>query len=193
VRSADVERELPNRLVVRVREHRPRLIVVTGGQLPADPTAHQAPDEPVLYYAAGTGELFARVGATDGRDLPYVTGLTAADFEAGDGFGPRGLHEVLNLLRVLNRRGGQFARISEINVDRQTGLTLMPADVPVAIELGWAGYGPKLRRLEAVLPRWIGREHEIRSVSVVFADEVIVRTRPATKGTKGQKTKARGV
>jgi cell division protein FtsQ len=178
VRSADVECELPDRVVVRVREHRPRLIVVTAGG-----------DEPVLYYAAGTGELFARVGMTDGRDLPYVTGLTAADFEGGDGFGPRALHQVLGLLRMLERRNGTVSRVSEINVDRQAGLTLMPADPPVAIELGWEEFGPKLRRLEAVLPRWVGREQDIRSVSCVFDDEVIVRTRADKKDQKGRKAR----
>jgi cell division protein FtsQ len=178
VRSAAVERELPDRVVVRVREHRPRLIVVTADD-----------GEPVLYYAAGTGELFARVGTTDGRDLPYVTGLTNADFEGGDGFGPRALHQVLGVLRMLGRRGGPVSRVSEIHVDRQAGLTLMPAEPPVAIELGWEEFGPKLRRLEAVLPRWTGREHEIRSVSCVFDDEVIVRTRPVQKNQKGRKAR----
>lgn len=182
VRSADVQRELPDRVVVRVREHRPRVIVVTVSET----------EEPVLYYAAGTGELFARVGETDGRDLPYVTGLVPADFEGGDGFGPRAIHEVLNLMRVLARRNGTVTRVSEVHVDRQGGLTLMPTEPPVAIELGWDEYGRKLRRLEAVLPRWLGREHEMRSVSVVFEDEVIVRTRVVEQ--KNQKArKARGV
>jgi len=177
VRSADVERELPDRLVVRVREHRPRLIVVTAG------------DEPVLYYAAGTGELFARVGATDGRDLPYVTGLTASDFEGGDGFGPRALHHALALIRVLARRSGTVTRVSEIHVDRQAGLTLIPTEPPVAIELGYEDFGRKLRRLDAVLPRWAGREHEIRSVSCAFEDEVIVRTRTDHKAQKHRKAR----
>jgi hypothetical protein len=69
--------------------------------------------------------------------------------------------------------------VSEINVDRTRGLTLLPVSPRVPVELGWGGYGAKLTRLPAVLRQWAGREAAITSVSVRFPDEVIVRTRAA--------------
>src|SRR4029450_489056 len=55
VRSASVRRELPDRVVVRVREYRPTAILVVGDAQPA------------LYYVASNGRIFASVGDTDGR------------------------------------------------------------------------------------------------------------------------------
>jgi hypothetical protein len=63
VRSASVHRELPDRVVVRLREYRPAAIVIV-------PEA-----QPSFFYVAANGRIFAPVGTTDGRDLPYITGL----------------------------------------------------------------------------------------------------------------------
>ncbi|MGH7895976.1 MAG: cell division protein FtsQ/DivIB [Candidatus Binatia bacterium] len=175
VRSATVRRELPNRIVLQVREHRPVAVLAV------------ADESPGLYYLAANGRIFAAVGANDVRDLPYVTGLGRRDLTGGEAFGPRAVRRALGLLRHAQRYP-QVGVVSEVHVDRAHGLTLMPTRPALPIEIGWGEYDEKLARLAEVLPRWAGRESELRGVSCLYDDEVILRTRAARGPKAGRKT-----
>jgi hypothetical protein len=164
VRSAAVRRELPNRVVLQVREHRPAAIVATD-----EPTA--------LYYVSANGRIFAPVAPGDSHDFPYLTGLQAADLSGQSAYGPRAVRRSLALLRLLGRGTAGLGSVSEIHIDRTTGFTLMPVQPPVPVELGWEQIALKLERLGRVLPLWVGREAEMTGVSCFFDDQVIVRTR----------------
>ncbi len=164
VRSASVRRELPNRVVLQIREHRPAAIVATD-----EPTA--------LYYVSANGRIFARVAAGDSHDFPYVTGLQAAELSGESAYGPRAVRKSLALLRLLGRGTSGLKLVSEIHIDKTTGFTLMPVQPPVPVELGWEQLALKLERLGRVLPLWAGREGEMTGVSCFFDDQVIVRTR----------------
>jgi len=178
VRSASLRRELPDRVVVRVREYRPAAIVAVGDQ------------PPELFYVAANGRIFAPVGATDGRDLPYITGLTREDLDGRQGFGPRGVHRALGLLRLVGREAGGLGPVSEVHVSSETGMTLLPVRPPIPIVLGWGGLPQKLDRLGRVLPLWAGRAADVREVSCIFDDQVIVRMRaplaPETPPDRGK-------
>jgi cell division protein FtsQ len=174
VRTVHVRRQLPDRIVVRVREHRPAAIVaVDGGE---------------LYYVAANGRIFAAVGSTDGRDLPYVTGIGRDDLDGRRGFGPRAVHRALGLLRLVARDARHFGAVSEVHVDANTGLTLHPMEPAVPIVLGWGGYQEKLARVQKVLPLWHGRYAELREVTCEFEDEVIVRLREPQKAPAPART-----
>lgn len=169
VRTVRVRRQLPDRIVVRVREHRPAAIVAIDGETVE------------LFYVAANGRIFAAVGSTDGRDLPYVTGIRREDLDGRRGFGPRAVHRALGLLRLVARDAKALGAVSEVHVDAETGLTLHPVEPPVPIVLGWGGYGEKIARVQRVLPLWQGRFAELREVTCEFADEVIVRLREPRK------------
>jgi cell division protein FtsQ len=160
IRSARVRRELPRRVVIQVREERPLAIVALDGGK-------------VEYYVSPHGRLFAPVGAGDTRDFPYLTGLTAADLAEGATFGPHAVHRALALIRQC---GG--LAVSEVHVDHAHGLTVLPMRPAVPIEVGWTDFAAKLARLPKVLALWAGRENEMVAVSLLFDDEVIVRTHP---------------
>jgi cell division septal protein FtsQ len=159
-----MRRELPHRVAIHVREHRPVAILA-----PEDGKGK-------LYYLAGHGSIFAAVSRGDATDFPYLSGLRTADLEAGDAFGPRAVRRALGLLRATTRSPG-IGAISEIVVDRTRGLTLLPVRPAVPIEMGWGGFPAKLARLAPVLAQWKGHETEIAAVSLLFDDEVIVRRR----------------
>lgn len=170
VRSAAVRRELPDRVVVRVREYRPAAIVVVDDA------------EPALYYVAANGRIFAPVGGTDGRDLPYITGLRRADLDGRAGFGPRAVHRALGLLRLVGRDAHGMGPISEVHADRERGLTLLPVRPALPIVLGWSGFPRKLDQVGKVLPLWAGRAGEVRELSCLFENQVIVRLRAPIPG-----------
>jgi len=178
VRSARVRRELPDRVVVRVREYRPAVILAVGDLRPG------------LYYVAANGRIFAPVGDTDGRDLPYITGLDRADLDGRDGFGPKAVHRALGLLRMVARDGGGIGAVSEVHADRERGLTLLPVRPAIPIVLGWGGVAGKLERLGRVLPLWTERAADVREMSCIFDDQVIVRLRAPLPGPEPGKAAA---
>lgn len=182
VRSARVRRELPQRVVVTVREHRPDAIVAL-----ADPDG-------ALYYVAADGRIFARVGPDDGHDLPYVTGLGAKDLTGDDALGPRAIRRALKLLRAVERSDAGLGEPSEVHIDRRHGLTLLAVRPKVPLELGWTGFETKLARFGRVLALWKGREAEIAGLRCLEDDEVIVRTRavaPAVPASREARRPAR--
>jgi hypothetical protein len=159
-----VRRELPDRVVLHVRENRPVAILAVADEAPG------------LYYLAQNGRIFAPVASGDPRDLPFVTGLTRKDL-AGDGaFGPRAVRRALALMRHAERQPA-VGTISELHVDRELGLTLMPIKPALPITIGWGEYDLKLARVAEVLPFWSGREGDVRDVSCLYEDDVVVRTR----------------
>lgn len=179
IRSAEVRRELPDRVVVHVREHRPVAILAVEDESPG------------LYYVAANGRIFAPVAAGDERDLPFVTGLGRADLGGSGAFGPRAVHRALGLVRHAARTPG-LAGVSEVHVDRKDGLVLMPTRPALPITVGWGDYDAKLARVAEVLPYWKGREGELASVSCVFDDELVVRTRLRRVDAAGTTTKKKG-
>jgi cell division protein FtsQ len=165
IRAARVRRQLPHRIVIRVREERPAAIMVVDGPKPG------------LYYVSAHGRVFASVGADDPRDFPYVTGLSAEDIEHGGVLPTRAIRRALTLLRAVAVAAPGLGPASEIHVDPARGLTLLPTHPTVPIEVGWTGFDAKLSRLPEVMSYWAGRENDIAAISLLFDDEVVVRTR----------------
>ena len=168
VRSARVRRELPRRVVVRVRAHRPAAIIHLAG-LPQP-----------LHYVSATGHVFAPVGTRDGRDLPYVTGLDRDAVESGAA--EPTLRAALAALRTAARHRDALGAISEVHLDVAAGLTLLPVRPPVPILVGWEDVDAKLARIAEVLPSWLAREDAVRSVRGTLDEQVIVRLRAVPKG-----------
>jgi len=174
IRAARVWRELPDRVVIRVREERPAAIIALRDAAPA------------LHYVAPRGKIFARLEPTDPRDYPYLTGLQVSDLSGADAGGLRSVRRALSLLRLATRRGP----VSEIHIDPELGLTLLPVDPRIPIEVGWADFPRRLARLGMVLEKLARRQSEVVRVSLRFDDEVIVQVRESAPETPA-KTAAR--
>ncbi len=167
VRSARVARRLPARVTIRLREYRPAAIVRLDGAA--------AP----LHYVATNGRVFAPVGAADGRDLPYITGIDAARIEAGTA-----VHEMraaMQALHVAARHRNALGVVSEVHVDSARGITIMPMRPAMPIEVGWGDVDAKLARVADVLPHWLAREADVRSVRSLGDEQVVVRLRTIPK------------
>jgi len=149
-------------VTIHVREERPAAIIVT--------------EKDGEYYVSARGHVFARLRRGDARDLPSITGVPGPDAGRADPAGSRALRRALLLVRRANG-----IVVSEVHVDRMRGLTLMPVSPAIPIELGWNGFDEKLRRFARVMALWAGRETEIAGVSLLFDDEVVVRSRTTAK------------
>lgn len=167
VRSARVTRRLPGRVTIRMREYRPAAIVRLAGAA--------AP----LHYVATNGRIFAPVGEIDGRDLPYVTGLDPARVVAGSAI--HELRAAMHALHVAAQYRSAIGVVSEVHVDAERGLTLMPMRPAIPIELGWGDVETRLARVAEVLPHWLARAADVRSVRGTDDEHVIVRLRAIPK------------
>lgn len=136
IASAEVERELPHTLVVRVVERRAAALVDLGG----------------LYLVDARGEVFKRAAPGDGLDLPVVTGISReAWVERREEVEPL-LEGALALVARWAERGlDRSEPISEIHTDAEYGTTLWAGADGLEVRLGHGELPEKLERLERVL------------------------------------------
>ncbi len=157
VREAELRREIPSTLHIRVREHTAIARVALGRG----------------FLLNTEGEIFKEAEPSDPPDLPEIEGLSADELPVADRaearpatlrdvwrrFAPqahrapgRALAAVRELIAQAAAAGDILppAAIRQIRVDRQLGLTVLLREGERRIDLGWDGYGRKLARLAEV-------------------------------------------
>lgn len=131
IAAAEVERELPDVIHIRVRERVPIAIVELDrpALLPsgARRTGHErAGVAGRLFYLDEEGEIFKPVESSDKVRVPVVTGLALSDIDFNDQSRSllfRAVMEVLRLSR-LHQNVIPLNALHSIHVDREVGLTL---------------------------------------------------------------------
>jgi cell division protein FtsQ len=159
VASARVRRELPDRVVVTVRERRAVSALAAGDD---------------LYAIDRRGRLIGSIDAHASYHLPRITGASLPGVDELPWQARHRLREVAKLVRVLTR----FRRLAEVRVDGDDGVTVQMAALPaLPVHFGWGDWKAKRRRLARVLALWSGREDELESVELAFGRDVVVRLR----------------
>jgi len=154
IARAEISRQIPDGLTIRIREHRPLAIVDVGARC----------------LINQHGKIFKSWEASDPADLPLIQGLQLSDLRFARQAHP-GAHDarhddtlafesVMQVLRLAQQRAGilpiQFIR--RIQVDRQTGLTVYAYDRRKAIILGYNDYQDKYNMLARLLAYFRGRQ-----------------------------------
>ena len=132
VENVYVGRELPNKLVLEVKERTPLALVKQDSD---------------LCLMDAEGFVFKKLGKSDEVDLPIITGVD----EKGEIKSPL-LLSTLNLLKTVSK-SGQYAylgTISEVHVDNVYGLSLI-SNTGLYLKLGMADFEKKLKQLKLVL------------------------------------------
>ena len=116
VRTATVERRLPDTLIVEVEKENPELLVLMDK----------------LYYMNRQGELFKPLSPSDEIDFPILTGLYEKDPDRKSK-----LHEVANVLRVLKQEEDRWSvrNLSEIHLDEHGEIYLYFNHMQAAIRI----------------------------------------------------------
>ncbi len=157
IAEAEVQREIPAGLHIRIREHRPTAVVGLGPK----------------FLLNEQGELFKQWESPDPADLPVVTGLQAKDVRAVDRTGARTglalslpgsaaaaeppcsrpMEAVIQVLALGRKEGSVLPNreLHAIQVDRELGLTLVAFDAPKSIRLGYDDYPAKYHLLADLL------------------------------------------
>ncbi len=157
IAEADIRREIPSAIHIRIREHVPAAVVDMGRK----------------FLLNEQGELFKEVEATDPTGLPVVSGLKPADVRVADRSGAaapsmpavlapaappeaplsRPMEAVLQVLALGREPGGVLParQIAAIRVDRELGLTVTAYEDGKSIRLGFDDYSAKFRLLGELL------------------------------------------
>jgi len=157
IAEAEIQREIPSTLRIRIREHLPAAVVEMGRK----------------FLLNRQGEIFKEWEASDPADLPAVAGLMLADLRVADRSGAaaglpffnfgtvppaaaapsRSMDAVLQVL-TLGRDSGSILPNRElrgIRVDRELGLTLVAYEESRAIRIGYNDYPAKYHLLRDLL------------------------------------------
>lgn len=167
IAEAEIAREIPSGLRVRIREERCLAVVDLGTRFLVNPE----------------GSIFKELGTDEPIDAPVITGLAVTDLGVAGGAVSPLWQATLDLLRLIPASGGALSleRIGRIHTDREMGLVVhLGAAAPEAgvsvVRLGLGGFGEKLRRWEQVLARWqdLGGSPGFQAVDLQNPERVIV-------------------
>jgi cell division protein FtsQ len=197
IAEAEVRREIPSVIHIRVREHVPAAVVDMGKK----------------FLLNEQGEIFKEWDPADPAGLPVVSGLKPADVRVADRSGAavlpvmaalapavptetpfsRPMNAVLQVLALGREDTGVLPvkQIAAIRVDRELGLTVVAYDDAKSIRLGYDDYAAKYRLLADLLAFFKGQPGmaAVARVDLTDAGRVIVNPvradLPAKPGPKG--------
>ena len=157
VAEAEVRREIPSTLSIRIREHVPAAVVDVGKK----------------FLLNTHGEVFKEWEAADPEGLPVVSGLKISDLRLADRSGAaavlpfaalgsgsptlaslsRSMEAVLQVLTLGGESGSVLSTqsIRTIRVDRELGITVLAFDEGKSIRLGYDDFASKFRLLADLL------------------------------------------
>jgi len=163
VEAATVRRELPDGMVVDIRERHAVALLHAGG----------------LYLVDERGVVFKRQGSGDPIDLPVLTGFRGDSFAAGGSSASHQAARVAEAVQLL-RLGGETGvfpdeRVSEIGFDTVSGFSLTTAQTGMLVHFGYGDYERKLRHFSLVAEHLGEQMNQVRVVDLAVAGKVVVR------------------
>ncbi len=161
IAAAEVSRELPRQLRIRIQEHQPLAIL----ELKAPFILNQG------------GRIFKQWMPGDPKALPRVRGLGYLDIDVKGAGGSPAFEAVMDLLRLGAQPGAVVPNslIQEIRVDRDTGLSLYTSAWVREIRLGFDSYPRKYQGLKKVLLDLKKRAiSKIESVDISDMERIVV-------------------
>jgi len=137
IADAEVSRDIPSGISVRIREHKPLAII----------------DMNRKFLLNKQGELFKEWEITDPVNLPVVDGLAFSDLNVDTRPYSQSFNAVMTVLRLGQHDSSILTNkeIRKIEVDKDIGLTIYANNSLGALKLGYDDYPSKYKRLQEVL------------------------------------------
>lgn len=151
VADAGIRRDLPSRMVIRVREHEPAAIIDFGANIGGDHGGGVSR----RFLLNESGDVFKACEDPEPSGMPVITGINYREWTADSGRGKRVSGAVLSVLDLCGRPAAALPKeaVEKIIVDKDIGLTLHVREPEKQITLGFGDYETKFGRLESVLAR----------------------------------------
>ncbi|MDY6879768.1 MAG: FtsQ-type POTRA domain-containing protein [Desulfatiglans sp.] len=160
VRTAEVERRLPDTIIIRVEREIPFAVVRMDHS----------------YYMNRYGEIFKKIERFEDMDLPIVTGIAKEPQDGKDQ-----LERAAFTLRSLESEKGlwSLAELSEIHVKSGKGLSLYFNHVAAEIKIVCEDFTGKIKGLRKVTEhlRRSGRMRQVKAIDMNHVDGAVVSFR----------------
>lgn len=155
VADAEVIREIPNGLRIRLKEHRPLAVIDIGEK----------------FLINQHGEIFKEWNPSDPQQLPVISGLDVSDLKLyavplppphpGEAGSTIPFNAVMQVLQLGDQPGSALPNrvIKYIRVDRQMGLSLYAFDQLKMINLGYNDYAGKYQMLKSLFAYLMHQNH----------------------------------
>lgn len=165
IARAEIRRIFPDSISIKVIERRPNAIILLER----------------LYYIDAQGAIFAKFPEDQDIDYPILTGLHREDFKANPDQSRALLSKALTLVTVMEN-GEVLSKkdISEIHMDKASGISIYTKEGAIEIKLGLDHYEPKWKRLERVWGHLRQRSLNPLFIDCNYEKRVIVKVREAT-------------
>lgn len=173
--EAEVSRELPSSINIRIKEQKPFAIL----------------DLDRKFVINTNGEIFKEMDASDPVNLPIISGLEFADINVRGK--PRSIpyNAVMNILELGQKPESviPIKLINRIHVDREIGLTVYAFDRIKAIKIGYDDYKGKYAKLKNVLLFLKKREgfSHLESIDLKNLNRIVINPRRIESPAEDQK------
>ena len=162
ISEAEVSREIPSGIHIRIREHKPLAIIDIGRK----------------FLLNKQGSIFKEWELSDPIDLPVVLGLSFSDLNVGTRSYNRAFNSIMTVFKLGAQGNSILANrnIQKIEVDKDIGLTVYAHSRLGALKLGYGNYPGKYQRLEEVL-YYLKKKEKIsimRSIDLNNPDRIVV-------------------
>ena len=175
IAEAEISRIPPDRLNIVLKEHSPVALIRLDR----------------TYIMNAAGEIFKPWTVSDPKQLPKIDGLEFEDlYIRGDEMSPP-LKAVMDIIDLGKRKNSVLPnrKLSVIQVDRDSGITIYAYQNKTKIKLGYGGYPEKYKILSTVLS-YLKRQSEFRAVRTIDlkkTDRIVVN--PIRAGATGKDKK----
>lgn len=169
IEGVTIRKSFPSKVLIEVKERRPIAIVQMGE----------------LYYIDGKGVIFCRAGEGDGYNYPFLTGLNRQALEKDSEESKRLITKALEaLLAVEEERGAPFEEVSEIHIEKVSGIHCISKVEGLEVKMGWNDFREKVKRLSLI---WTDLQSRGLTVSSIDCSDV---NRMVVKKASGEKPEA---
>lgn len=192
IADADVQRELPGKIHIRIREHKPIGVLDLGRK----------------FIINAEGEIFKEWAEADGDTFPEVSGLGFSDLGTAGKSRSLSFKAVIDILRMGQQPESIVPcnMIRRIRVDTEMGLTLelgnrsepgndrqpklwrYPSGIRIkTIRLGFHNYADKYDRIESILSYLVREENKIiiDSIDLNNLNRIVVNSAPLSVSADG--------
>ncbi len=175
IEDADVSRELPTGISIRIKEQQPIAILDLGRK----------------FIINTHGEVFKEMGASDHCHLPVINGLEFSDINVLGESRSVPFDAVMKILALGKKPESVLpcGLIKRIRVDREMGLTIYAFDRIKAIKIGYDDYPNKYEMLKNVLfyLKKNGSFSHLESIDLNNLNRIVVNPAKIKSAAEGHK------
>ncbi|MBN1930064.1 MAG: FtsQ-type POTRA domain-containing protein [Desulfobacterales bacterium] len=137
IAAAEVRRELPGSIYIRIKEHKPIAVVCLNQK----------------FIINDQGKIFKKWEASDPENIPIINGLDITDIDIFGQSPGIVFNAVMDILKLGQKPESivSIDSIKRIDVDREIGITIYAFEHSKAIKLGYNDYPSKFKQLKNVL------------------------------------------